>query len=90
MERITKQAPGGYWVEPDAVLPREQGFGGAAIENLARMENLYEDLCRQQERIAGELEALRLAGKQKTVRFRQLLANKVTNQNIIVMLEMHP
>ena len=78
MERITKQALGGYWVEPDAVLPREQGFGGAAIE------------CRQQERIAGELKALRLAGKQKTVRFRQLLANKVTNQNIIVMLEMHP
>ncbi len=77
-------------MEPDAVLPREQGFGGAAIENWPGWKNLYEDLCRQQERIAGELKALRLAGKQKTVRFRQLLANKVTNQNIIVMLEMHP
>jgi hypothetical protein len=90
LERLTKGAPGEYRVEPHAILPREDGFGGAAIEKLARMENLYEDLCRQQERITAEMEALRAEGKQKTMRFRQLLANKVTNNNVMVMLEMHP
>ena len=43
--------------------PAENGYAGLAAERLAKLEILYEQLTAQQETLAKELEALRLAGK---------------------------
>lgn len=65
----------------------EGGFSGAAAERLARLEALYERLAAGQETLAKELEALRLAGKTRTTRFQQLLAKKLTEKNVIILLD---
>ncbi|MBP1743407.1 MAG: hypothetical protein H6Q58_385 [Firmicutes bacterium] len=67
----------------------EDGYSGEAIDRLGRFENMYFDLIAQQVEISKELEKLRSEGKTKTVRFKQLLTNKLTNSNILVTFEMH-
>lgn len=59
----------------------------AAIERLGRIEELYERLCHEQEKITTELSDLRAQGKAKSVRFNQLLAKKLSNVSILSALE---
>ena len=63
--------------------PAENGYAGLAAERLAKLEILYEQLTAQQE----TLEALRLAGKIRTTKFQQLMAKKLTDKNIIILLD---
>lgn len=67
--------------------PAENGYAGPAAERLARLEELYEQLSKNQESLARELETLRLAGKTRTTKFQQLLAKKLTEKNMIVLLD---
>lgn len=67
--------------------PAENGYAGLAAERLAKLEILYEQLTAQQETLAKELEALRLAGKIRTTKFQQLMAKKLTDKNIIILLD---
>ena len=60
--------------------PAENGYAGLAAERLAKLEILYEQLTAQQETLAKELEALRLAGKIRTTKFQQLMAKKLTDK----------
>lgn len=56
-------------------------------ERLAAYERMYEDLLREQAGVLEKLEALRSAGKQRGAAFQQLLAQKLTLQNLIGRFE---
>lgn len=63
------------------------GYSGDAINKLAKFENFYDDLISKQNEISKELEKLRVEGKTHSVKFKQLLANKMTNNNIMILLK---
>ena len=58
-----------------------------ALDRLARFEDMVQGLDREQAEIARRLEQLRGQGREKTVQFRELLAQKLTNQNMKLLLE---
>ncbi|PKM76658.1 MAG: hypothetical protein CVU90_11255 [Firmicutes bacterium HGW-Firmicutes-15] len=85
MERLTRVLGNNdfYIVDNLTVNHDLNGYTGEAITRLAKFENIYEDLIASQIQIPKELEKLRNEGKTKTVRFRELMVNKMTNANII-------
>ena len=72
MERITQKTESGYYVPPEQQAQ--------ALARLGRWEDMTERLEQEQEQadIAAQLERLRGAGKEKSVRFRELFARKLT------------
>ncbi len=91
MARLTRQREdgAGYVVDEAYITHDAGGYSGEAIERLARFENAHADLLARQERIQRELDRLRDEGKQKTVRFRELLGQKMINNTLIELLEQH-
>lgn len=89
MNRLTRKLDNNdfYVIDDVNVLHDVNGYSGEVVSKLARFENLYEDLIEQQREITKEMEGLRLEGKTHTVKFKQLLANKLTNNNIIILFE---
>lgn len=87
MARLTRalDISGFYVVDDDKVNHDVNGYSGDAINKLAKFENIYDDLIANQREISKELEKLRLEGKMNSVKFKQLLANKMTNNNIIIL-----
>ena len=79
MERYTVRAEGAVSVPPDQLE--------AALERLARFEDMALGLEAEQRDIAARLAALREQGKDKTVQFRELLAQKLSNANMLLLLE---
>ena len=70
MERITQKTESGYYVPPEQQAQ--------ALARLGRWEDMMEQLEREQAEISALLEELRAAGKEKSVRFRESLARKLT------------
>ena len=58
-----------------------------AIENLVRFEELYEYIMNRETSIPEELAKLRNEGKEKTVRFRELMGQKLLNTSFISLLK---
>lgn len=58
-------------------------------ERLAAYDRMYEDLLRERDGVLAKLEALRSAGKQWGATYRQLLAQKLTLQNLIGRFELY-
>ena len=54
---------------------------------LALYEDIHEAVEGDQLRIAGELAALRADGREKTVRYRELLAKKLQNLYLLTLFE---
>lgn len=79
MQRLTRCAEAGY------ALPEENR--AAALERLGRLETLWENLYVRQAEISAQLAALRADGKIKTAKFRELLAEKMTNAATLDALE---
>lgn len=52
-------------------------------ERLAAYDRMYADLLRERDRVAAELERLRAAGKIRGATHQQLLAQKLTVQNLV-------
>lgn len=89
MDRLTKELDRSnlYLVDDTKVQHDASGYSGDAISKLAMFENFYDDLLLKQSEISKELEKLRSEGKNKSVKFKQLLANKLTNNNILILLK---
>lgn len=88
MDRLTRPLDTKtYIVDDTAVQHDANGYSGDAIIKLARFENVYGDLVSKQSEISKELEKLRLEGKTHTVKFKQLLVDKITTNNIIILFE---
>lgn len=79
MERYTTREGNEVRVRPEQL---EQ-----ALARLAQFEDMAQGLDREQAEIAQRLEQLRSQGREKTVQFRELLAQKLTNQNMKLLLE---
>lgn len=58
-------------------------------ERLAAYDRMYGDLLREREEVLARLEALRSAGKQRGATCQQLLAQKLTLQNLIGRFELY-
>lgn len=76
-----------YCVDVSLVVHDANGCCGDAINKLGKFEDFYDDLITKQEAIARELDQLRLEDKKRTVKFKQLLAEKLTNQNILILFK---
>ena len=89
MNRLTRALDGkNLYITDDTKVQHDvNGFSGEAISKLAKFENIYDDLISKQGEISKELGKLRLEDKTHTVKFKQLLANKMTNANIIILFE---
>lgn len=79
MERYTTRKDGAMMVRPEDME--------AALLRLATFEDMAENLDREQEEITRKLEDLRGRGKEKTVQFKELLAQKLVNNNMKLLLE---
>ena len=89
MNRLTRALDSNnFYVADDTKVQHDvNGYCGDAISKLAKFENIYDDLISKQSEISKELEKLRLEGKTHSVKFKQLLTNKITNNNIIILFE---
>ncbi|MCL1981616.1 MAG: hypothetical protein FWG53_00805 [Clostridiales bacterium] len=82
MKRYTTINPDGAISVPETDLPE-------ALSRLAAFEDAFFELAQRQAEIPAELSSLRAAGKEKTVRYRELLAQKLMNSQIITLFYGH-
>lgn len=89
VDRLTRAIDnaGSYAVDDAQAFCDERGYRGPAIDKLAQYENFHEDLTAKQAEISRKLESLRSEGRTRSATFHQLLANKLANQNILILLE---
>ena len=78
MDRLTEKQKDGY------SLPAE--LQARALMRLGRWEDMAEQLEKEQTDISAQLESLRRAGKEKSVRFRELFARKLTVSTMLYTL----
>lgn len=89
MERMTKATDCRdiYIVDESNVKLAGTEYSGEAINKLAKFENVYDDLISKQSELSKELDKLRAEGKTNTVKFKQLLVNKMNNNNVLVLFK---
>lgn len=56
---------------------------------LAAFDRMYADLLKERDKVLADLDKLRQAGKQKGATYQQLLAQKLTLQNLIGRFEVY-
>lgn len=75
MTRLTKKADDGtYTVDSEQLA--------AAIQALARFENAYEGLVGSMSSIPLQLDKLRAEGREKTVTYRETMAQKLIDNHV--------
>ncbi|MCL2048604.1 MAG: hypothetical protein FWG87_07730 [Defluviitaleaceae bacterium] len=79
MNRFTEKNKDEYCVSDEKIK--------AAIQRLGVFEDAYDDLMGGQVQIAKDLEALRMQGKEKTVKFKEAMAQKLINSHIMMFFE---
>lgn len=88
MDRLTKTSDTHhFYVENTKVRQVRDGYSGEAVDRLAMFENVHEDLIAKQSKLSKELEALRSEGKTHSVKFKQLLADKLSGASILILFE---
>ena len=88
MMRITEKTDQNQYIVANEKITQEaEGYSGEAIEKLAKFENLYDDLVASQDLITKELVELRSQGKEKSVKFRELLGKKLLNNSILIQMK---
>ena len=58
-------------------------------ERLAAYDRMYADLLKERDKVLSDLDRLRAAGKNKGATYQQLLAQKLTLQNLIGRFEIY-
>ena len=58
-------------------------------ERERKFEEMLNDILTQYAEVTEKMELLKAEGKNKTVAFKQLLASKLTLQNILIMYKNH-
>lgn len=79
MERLTVKGKNGY----------ETNDLEAAVNRLGRLEDLYEALLAEKEKITADMDKLSEAGRSKSATYRQLFANKMNVTNLISRMEIY-
>lgn len=85
MARLTILSQKGEYYIADSIVVNhgDEGFCGDAIERLAKFENLFESISVKQITIHEEIEKLSNNNKAKSYRFKELLAEKIMNENLL-------
>ena len=60
-----------------------------AIQKLGKFEDAYDGLMSSQTQIPFDLEKMRMEGKDKTVRYKETMAQKLINNSIVMFFEKH-
>lgn len=91
MNRFTKLSDDkkSYGVDKDKVNIEDNICSGEAIDRLGKFEDFYEALVKGQSQVQEELERLRLEGKEKSYRYKELMAKKLTENHILNMLKLY-
>ena len=58
-------------------------------ERLAAYDRMYANLLKERDKVLADMEKLRASGKNKGVTYQQLLAQKLTVQNLIGRFEIY-
>ena len=58
-------------------------------ERLAAYDRMYADLLKEREKVLSDMDRLREAGEQKGAAYQQLLAQKLTLQNLLGRFEVY-
>ena len=58
-------------------------------ERLAAYDHMYADLLKERDKVLADMDRLRAAGKNKGATYQQLLAQKLTVQNLIGRFEIY-
>ena len=58
-------------------------------ERLAAYDRMYGDLLKERDKVLADMDRLRAAGKNKGATYQQLLAQKLTLQNLIGRFEIY-
>lgn len=87
MNRLTRLLDGTFYAPEEFFHHNEHGYSGEVVSKLAIFENIYDDLLIKQEQIVKELEKLRSECKANTVKFKQLLVKKISNNNMLILFE---
>ena len=64
-------------------------FSEVDKERLEKFEGVLSELIREYNRIPEEMERLRNAGKEKSVRYRELMGRRLTYASMIALCERH-
>lgn len=85
MRRISRISPDGknHFVECTNIENSGEHYSGNAIERLARFEDFHEHLLEQRQKIPLDLERLRVEGKSKSYKFKELLGQKLLTETIL-------
>ena len=59
------------------------------LERLAAYDRMYADLLRERDKVLADMDKLRAGGKNKGATYQQLLAQKLTVQNLIGRFEIY-
>ena len=59
------------------------------LERLAAYDRMYADLLKERDKVLGDMERLRAAGKNRGATYQQLLAQKLTVQNLLGRFEVY-
>ena len=59
------------------------------LERLAAYDRMYADLLKERDKVLADMEKIRSAGKNKGATYQQLLAQKLTVQNLIGRFEIY-
>ena len=59
------------------------------LERLAAYDRMYADLLRERDKVLADMDKLRAVGKNKGATYQQLLAQKLTVQNLIGRFEIY-
>lgn len=90
MERVTKKVDsGGYEIAETFINKKVEEQFKIAIEKLGKVEDMYEDLQKKQKEMSAQMDVLRNEGKEKSVKFRELLGNKIINNNILALFALY-
>ena len=81
MTRFTIKSDDQHTV-PEADLP-------LALRRLAALEDMLEELASDRTDIPAELAKLKVSSKEKTVRYKELLGQKLLLNEMIALLERH-
>jgi hypothetical protein len=82
MKRYTVKEPDGSVAAPEVDM-------SDILKRLTAFEDAYEDFATSQEAIPAELEKLKSAGKEKTVRYKEMFGHKLYNLQIAALFERH-
>lgn len=85
--RLTLHTPEGARLPAETAVLRGDLLAGAAVDRLAAYEDIAPALEQRQTQLAEKLAQLRGAGKERSVQFRELLAEKLTNASMLALLK---